>query len=57
MKSCLGVIGFTIVFLIFFAFIEWLAEATAWFMGPLVLVGVMVFCIAQIVREYKNWGK
>jgi hypothetical protein len=57
MKSCLGVIGFTIVFLIFFAFIEWLAEATAWFMGPLVLVGIIVFCIAQIVREYKNWGK
>ncbi len=57
MKSCLGVFGFTFMFLIVWGFIDWLAEATAWFMGPLVLVGVIVFCIALIVREYKNWDK
>ncbi len=53
MKSCFAMIGFMFVFLLGWAFIEWLAEVTAPVMGPLVLWGVIVYLIVLLVRAYK----
>jgi hypothetical protein len=57
MKSCFAMIGFMFVFLVGWAFIEWLAEVTAPVMGPLVLWGVIVYLIVLLVRAYKAAGK
>lgn len=57
MKSCLAVIGFWVVLALVFGFINWFADLTSWFLGPLILAGAVVVLVSYAVRDFTNGGK